>query len=70
MNITLLLLVVGFVYSVVASFLAYRESGDKWMLVHPTWIDKKCGISAKVRMHGKIGFAVLFAGTGLFLFQS
>jgi hypothetical protein len=61
------LIVFGFAYSCFASYLAYRESGEKWMLYYPTWIDKKCGVSSGVRWHGKIAFAVLFAGTGWFL---
>jgi hypothetical protein len=60
-------LIIGFLYSVYASFLAYRESGESWMLFFPTWVDPKCGISRRTRWHGKIAFVILFAGVCWFL---
>lgn len=69
MTATIALLVFGFAYSLVVSFLAYRESGDRWMLLLPTWIDAKCGVSARVRWHGKLAFGILFVATGLWLFR-
>lgn len=68
MTVTAAFLVFGFAYSLVVSYLAYRESGDRWMLVFPTWIDAKCGVSARVRRHGKLAFGILFVATGLWLY--
>lgn len=70
MTATIALLVIGFAYSLVASWLAYRESGERWMLLYPTWIDAKCGVSSRVRWHGKLAFGILFIGMGLWLYSS
>ena len=67
MSLTLLLIISGFVYSVIASIRAYRETGKIWMLFLPHWIDTGSGVSAATRCHGKIGFAILFAGVAAFL---
>ena len=67
MTASIPLLIVGLIYSLLSSYFAYRESGEKWMLIHPTWIDAKCGVSSKLRWHGKVAFALLFVGVGLFL---
>jgi hypothetical protein len=61
------LILAGFAYSLIASILAYRETGKVWMLFLPTWIDASCGVSTRVRRHGMLAFAVLFAGTVLLL---
>ena len=67
MTASIPMMIVGFAYSILASYLAYRETGEKWMLVHPTWIDAKCGVSSKLRWHGKLAFALLLLGVGAFL---
>jgi hypothetical protein len=56
------LLVVGFAYSAYASLRAYQESGQKWMLFLPQWIDASSGVSAVTRHHGMAAFALLFVG--------
>lgn len=66
-SVSLILIVVGFAYSIVASVRAYRETGKTWMLFLPHWIDAGSGVSVVTRRHGKIGFAVLFAGMAAFL---
>lgn len=67
---TTALLIAAFVYSLIASYLAYRESGERWMLVHPTWIDANCGVSARLRRHGKMAFGILLVALALWLFTS
>lgn len=62
-----LLIVAGFVYSIIASWRAYRETGQVWMLFLPHWIDANSGVSAATRRHGKVAFAILFAGVAVFL---
>jgi hypothetical protein len=62
-----MLIIGGFAYSVVASIRAYRETGKTWMLFLPHWIDANSGVSAATRRHGKIAFAILFAGMAVFL---
>lgn len=62
MTATTIVLIAGFAYSLYSSFLAYRESGKIWMLFFPGWIERKSGISSTLRLHGKIAFAILFAG--------
>lgn len=54
-------------YGIPTANFARQDIGDKWTLVHPVWIDAKCGVSGKLRWHGKVAFALLFVGVGLFL---
>jgi len=56
------LLVVGFAYSAYASVRAYQESGQKWMLFLPQWIDASRGVSPVTKHHGMAAFALLFVG--------
>lgn len=67
MSLTALLIIGGFAYSIAASIRAYRETGKTWMLFLPHWIDANSGVSAATRRHGKIAFAILFAGMAAFL---
>ncbi len=67
MSLTLTLIVAGFAYSMVASIRAYRETGKRWMLFLPHWIDANSGVSVVTRRHGKIAFATLFVGVAAFL---
>ena len=67
MKLAAVLMVVGFAYSIGVSIQAYRETGKRWMLFLPHWIDASSGVSAATRRHGKIAFAVLFAGMATFL---
>ena len=60
-------LVVGMIYSLVVSWLAFRHSGQKWMLFFPQWLDPKCGVPGKLRFHGFIAFALLSVGVALLL---
>lgn len=60
-------LVGAFGYAVYASHRAYRESGERWMLWQPHWIDRNSGVSDETRRHGRRAFALLFVMTGAFL---
>lgn len=62
-----LLIIIGLIYSLIVSWLAYRHSGQKWMLFFPQWIDAKSGLPASLRFHGFIAFALLLAGMALLL---
>ncbi len=66
MFLTYSLLVVGLVYSGAVSCLAYRETGKKWMLFLPQWIDASSGVSRPLRLHGMAAFALLFIASILF----
>ena len=59
-------LAAGFVYAAAVATLAYRESGRKWMLFLPQWIDASSGVSRPLRRHGMAAFALLLATTILF----
>ena len=61
-------LALGFVYSCVVSYLAYRETGEIWMLFMPQWIDANSGVSRSLRRHGMAAFALLFIATILFFY--
>ena len=60
------LLLAGFVYAGAVSYLAYRESGQKWMLFLPQWIDASSGVSRRLRLHGMAAFALLFVAMIMF----
>ena len=64
----LLLLLVGLVYSLVVSVLAWRESGKFWMLFLPQWIDASSGVSRRLRLHGQVAFGLLFVATILYFY--
>jgi len=66
MFLTYSLLAVGFVYSCAVSYLAYRETGNKWMLFLPQWIDASSGVSRPLRLHGMAAFALLLVASILF----
>ncbi len=68
MGFALVLLAIGFPYAIWASIIAFRESGQKWMLFLHHWIDASSGVSKTVRIHGMIAFAILFVGGGLFIY--
>ncbi|MDH3218469.1 MAG: hypothetical protein OEO19_02955 [Gammaproteobacteria bacterium] len=61
-------LAAAFVYSCVVSYLAFRESGKKWMLIYPHWIDAASGVSRPLRRHGMAAFGLLFAATILYFY--
>lgn len=67
LSLAALLIIIGMIYSLIVSWLAYRHSGQKWMLLFPQWIDRNCGIPARLRYHGMIAFAVLLVGMALLL---
>lgn len=48
------------------SWLAYRESGQAWMLFLPQWIDASSGVSRPLRLHGMAAFALLFVAMIMF----
>lgn len=58
-----LLLGLCLAYSIVVSWLAYRQSGQLWMLFMPHWIDRSSGVSARLRRHGMLAFALLLGAT-------
>ncbi len=64
----LLLLLLGFFYSLAVSVLAWRESGKPWMLFLPQWIDANSGISRRLRLHGQVAFGLLFVATILYFY--
>ena len=66
MSFTYTLLAVGFIYSISVSYLAYRETGKKWMLFLPQWVDATSGVSRPLRLHGMVAFALLFVATVMF----
>jgi hypothetical protein len=59
-------LAASFTYSCVVSYLAYRETGQKWILFLPQWIDAGSGVSRPLRIHGIVAFSLLFVGMILF----
>ena len=61
-----LFMAICFVYAFVVSYLAYRETGKKWMLYLPQWIDASSGVSRSLRRHGMAAFALLFVAMILF----
>jgi len=67
--LTLALLAACFVYATIVSWLAYRESGETWMLFLPQWIDANSGVSRPLRLHGMAAFALLFGATALFFYE-
>ncbi len=66
---TLALLLSGFIYNLAVSWLASRESGQRWMLFLPHWIDRRSGVSPRLRRHGLTAFSLLFAATILFFYE-
>lgn len=64
---TVVLIVGGLAYSLVISYLAFRETGETWMLFFPHWIDANSGVSKTLRRHGMVAFAILFLGTVMLL---
>ena len=66
---SMLLLGTGFIYSLVVSWLAYRQTGRKWMLYMPQWIDANSGVTRHLRMHGMAAFTLLFVATIIFFYE-
>ena len=66
---SMLLLGTGFIYSLVVSWLAYRQTGRKWMLYMPQWIDANSGVTRRLRMHGMAAFTLLFVATIIFFYE-
>ena len=66
---TLALLLLAFIYGLIVSWLASRESGQRWMLYLPHWIDRRSGVSSRLRRHGFTAFGLLFAATLLYFYQ-
>jgi hypothetical protein len=64
--ITLVVLATSFTYSCVVFYRVYRETGQKWMLFLPQWIDAGSGVSRPLRIHGIVAFSLLFVGMILF----
>ena len=64
----LLLLLLGLVYSLLMSVLAWRETGKLWMLFLPQWLDASSGVSRRLRRHGQVAFGLLFVATILFFY--
>lgn len=65
----IVLLGTGFIYSLVVSWLAYRQTGKKWMLYLPQWIDASSGVTRRLRMHGMAAFALLFVAAIIFFYE-
>ena len=63
------LLSTGFVYSMIVSWLAYRQTGKRWMLYLLQWIDANSGVTRRLRMHGRAVFTLLFVATMLFFYE-
>ena len=61
-------LAASFAYAGYASVRAYRESGERWMLVLPQWIDRTSGVSEPTRRHGRRAFGILVVATAVLLF--
>ena len=70
MTLSVILLLFAFGYSLLVSYLAYRQSGKPWMLFLPQWIDAGSGVSTRLRRHGQLALGLLFAGTILFFSQT
>jgi hypothetical protein len=65
----IILLSTGFAYSLVVSWLAYRQTGKQWMLYLPQWIDKSNGVSRHLRLHGMSAFTLLFIAMIVFFYE-
>jgi hypothetical protein len=65
----IILLSTGFAYSLVVSWLAYRQTGKQWMLYLPQWIDKSNGVSRPLRLHGMSAFTLLFIAMIVFFYE-
>lgn len=63
---TLIFLLSGLIYSLLVSWLAFRRSGELWMLFLPHWIDARSGIPRRLRRHGFAAFGLLFVATIVF----
>jgi len=66
---SIVLLGTGFIYSLVVSWLAYRQTGKKWMLYLPQWIDASSGVTRRLRIHGMAAFALLFVAMIIFFYE-
>jgi hypothetical protein len=47
----------------------YRQTGKRWMLYLPQWIDAGSGVTRRLRMHGMAAFTLLFVATMLFFYD-
>jgi len=68
-TLSIALLGTGFVYSMIVSWLAYRQTGQRWMLFLPQWIDASSGVTRRLRIHGMAAFALLFVATIIFFYE-
>ena len=68
-TLSIILLGTGFIYSLVVSWLAYRQTGEKWMLYLPQWIDASSGVTRRLRIHGMAAFALLFVAMIIFFYE-
>lgn len=68
-TLSIVLLGTGFIYSLVVSWLAYRQTGKKWMLYLPQWIDASSGVTRRLRIHGMAAFALLFVAMIIFFYE-
>lgn len=68
-TLSIVLLGTGFIYSLVVSWLAYRQTGKKWMLYLPQWIDTSSGVTRRLRIHGMAAFALLFVAMIIFFYE-
>ncbi len=62
------LLIIGLVYSLAVSVLAWRETGKPWILFLPQWIDANSGVSRRLRLHGQAAFGLLLVAMILFFY--
>jgi hypothetical protein len=65
----IILLSTGFVYSMIVSWLAYRQTGKQWMLFLPQWIDASSGVTRRLRIHGIAAFTLLIVAMMVFFYE-
>ena len=53
----------------IVSWLAYRQTGQRWMLFLPQWIDASSGVTRRLRIHGMAAFALLFVAMIIFFYE-
>lgn len=68
-TLAIILLSTGFIYSLIVSWLAYRQTGKLWMLYLPQWIDKSSAVSRPLRLQGMAAFTLLFVAMIVFFYE-
>lgn len=68
-TLAIILLSTGFIYSLIVSWLAYRQTGKLWMLYLPQWIDKSSAVSRPLRLHGMAAFTLLLVAMIVFFYE-